>query len=90
MQRQIRRRHQTCVFPTCNRTSAACDLDHTHPYRADDPDGGATRPDNLAPLCRRHHRTKQHHRWKLIQLFPGLLAWITPAGRWHLVLPSRE
>lgn len=88
MQRRIRRRHDTCVFPTCNRKSAACDLDHTRPYDPNGPDGGRTRPDNLAPLCRRHHRTKQHRRWRLIQLFPGLLVWITPAGRWHLILPS--
>ncbi|MBC6463728.1 HNH endonuclease signature motif containing protein, partial [Actinomadura sp. HBU206391] len=88
MRRLVLRRHETCVFPTCHRKSAACDLDHTRLYDPGRPDGGETRSDNLAPLCRRHHRTKQHRRWRLVQIFPGLLAWVTPAGRWHLVLPS--
>jgi hypothetical protein len=89
MRRQIRRRHRTCVFPTCNRRAMASDLDHTRPYGPDSP-GGDTRHDNLAPLCRRHHRTKQHPHWRLAQIFPGLLVWITPAGRWHIVRPFQE
>ncbi len=46
-----------CVFPRCTRDARSCDLDHITPY---DPDGppGQTRPDNLACLCRRHHRAK--------------------------------
>jgi len=43
-----------CVFPHCQRTSRACDLDHIDPYQDHGPPG-QTRPDNLAPLCR-HHR----------------------------------
>ncbi|GAA2104462.1 HNH endonuclease signature motif containing protein [Actinomadura alba] len=88
MRRRIERRHRTCVFPTCNRRVVACDVDHTRPYDPAVPGGGRTRADNLAPLCRRHHRTKQHRTWWLVQPFPGLLVWITPAGHWHMVLPS--
>jgi hypothetical protein len=81
MQALIERRHPTCVFPTCNRRSTACDVDHTKPYDQ----GGLTCKCNLAPLCRRHHQAKQHHRWRLYQPWPGLLIWVTPAGIWHIV-----
>jgi hypothetical protein len=82
MQRLVQRRHPTCVFPTCTRKSIHCDLDHTVPYDK----GGSTCKHNLAPLCRTHHRViKQHPAWKLLQPWPGLLVWITPAGNWHIV-----
>ncbi|URM94719.1 hypothetical protein LUW76_10505 [Actinomadura madurae] len=32
MRRLIEARHETCVFPTCNRRSNRCDLDHTVPW----------------------------------------------------------
>jgi hypothetical protein len=82
MQRLIQRRHPTCVFPTCTRRSIHCDLDHTVPYDK----GGRTCKCNIAPLCRTHHRViKQHPAWTLLQPWPGLLVWITPAGKWHIV-----
>ncbi|HEX6473313.1 MAG TPA: HNH endonuclease signature motif containing protein, partial [Streptosporangiaceae bacterium] len=85
LQRLIQRRHATCVYPSCHRRSRRCDLDHTKPYDR----GGRTCRCNLAPLCRAHHRLfKQHWQWKLIQLWPGLLIWIAPAGTWHIVLPE--
>ncbi|MCW2918416.1 MAG: endonuclease [Actinomycetia bacterium] len=84
MQRLIEQRHPTCVFPTCNRRSTTCDMDHTKPYHQ----GGVTCRCNLSPLCRRHHQAKQHHRWTLYQPWPGLLIWVTPAGIWHIVTPQ--
>ncbi|HEY7484821.1 MAG TPA: DUF222 domain-containing protein, partial [Streptosporangiaceae bacterium] len=85
MQRLVQRRHPTCVFPTCNRRAAHCDLDHTVPHHK----GGRTCKCNLAPLCRTHHRViKQHPSWTLLQPWPGLLVWITPAGNWHIVTPQ--
>ena len=45
-----------CV-PWCTRPAEACDDDHVIPYA----EGGPTASDNLAPLCRRHHRLKTHH-----------------------------
>jgi hypothetical protein len=85
MQRLIQRRHPTCVFPTCNRRSIHCDIDHTVPFDK----GGRTCKCNLAPLCRTHHRIiKQHPSWKLLQPWPGFLIWLTPAGFWHIVTPQ--
>jgi hypothetical protein len=86
LRRSIEARHPTCVFPSCNRRSDRCDLDHTVPYDAHGPTCGC----NLAPLCRRHHRAKQSPGWRLIQIWPGLLVWITPSGKWHIILPHRE
>jgi hypothetical protein len=85
MRRMIEARHETCVFPSCNRRSDRCDLDHTVPWGK-----GVTCQCNLAPLCRRHHRTKQSPGWTLIQPWPGLLIWITPSGGWHITLPTRQ
>jgi hypothetical protein len=85
LQRLLQQRHATCVYPSCHRRSWRCDLDHTKPYDK----GGRTCPCNMAPLCRAHHRVfKQHWQWKLIQLWPGLLIWVAPAGTWHIVLPE--
>jgi hypothetical protein len=85
MQRLIQRRHPTCVFPHCTRRATQCDVDHTVPYDK----GGRTCKCNLAPLCRTHHRViKQHPSWTLLQPWPGLLVWITPAGKWHIVTPQ--
>ncbi|WP_370671572.1 HNH endonuclease signature motif containing protein [Actinomadura chibensis] len=85
LRREIQARHSTCVFPTCNQPSHRCDLDHTTPWRP-----GITCRCNLAPLCRRHHRLKQTRGWKLHQLWPGLLIWVTPAGAWYIVRPDRR
>ncbi|MDL4816184.1 HNH endonuclease signature motif containing protein [Actinomadura opuntiae] len=84
LRREIETRHATCVFPSCNRPSRRCDLDHTIPWRP-----GTTCRCNLAPLCRRHHRLKQSPGWTLLQLWPGLLIWTTPAGAWYIVRPDR-
>ena len=73
----VETRHDTCVFPGCRRPAAQCDKDHTMPYDQ----GGKTCLCNLAPLCRRHHRTKQARGWALKQASPGVLAWSTPSGR---------
>jgi hypothetical protein len=81
----IHQRHTTCTFPSCNQPARRCDLDHTIPWQP-----GATCHCNLAPLCRRHHRSKQSPGWKLVQPWPGLLVWITPAGTWHITLPNRN
>ncbi len=57
-------RDRTCVFPWCGRNARRCDLDHVIPFDHQHPDrGGPTTTDNLAPLCRRHHRLKTKGRW---------------------------
>ncbi|WP_157438278.1 HNH endonuclease signature motif containing protein, partial [Actinomadura latina] len=85
MRREVEARHETCVFPSCNQPSRRCDLDHTVPWRP-----GTTCRCNLAPLCRRHHRLKQRPDWRLVQVWPGLLIWVTPSGTWYIVRPDRR
>ncbi|WP_433467586.1 DUF222 domain-containing protein [Spirillospora sp. CA-128828] len=82
---EIEARHATCVFPTCNQPVHRCDIDHTIPWRP-----GTTCRCNLAPLCRRHHRLKQTPGWKLHQVWPGILLWITPSGAWYIVRSDRR
>ncbi|RRD49255.1 HNH endonuclease [Arachnia propionica] len=71
------------VFPYASRTSRACDLDHTIPYR--DGETGQTRWGNLAPLARRSHRAKTFGGWVLTQPAPGWFHWKSPAGFEYLV-----
>jgi hypothetical protein len=84
MRRQVTQRDGRCMFPNCRRQAEQCDVDHSVPFHL----GGDTCPCNLATLCRRHHRAKQEPGWRLIQIWPGLLLWITPAGHWHLTGPG--
>ena len=86
LQRIIRARTTTCSYHGCSRPAARCDLDHTIAYD----DGGITCECDLAPLCRRHHRMKQAQRWTLQQVSPGVMAWLTPAGRRYVTLPSQH
>ena len=47
--RFVKTRDRRCVFPTCNRASQHCEIDHDRPYRPDLPGGGRTDRDNLHP-----------------------------------------
>ena len=67
-------RDPRCVFPHCQRDARGCDLDHTIPYDDTGPPG-QTRPANLAPLCRRHHRAKTTGRWRYRRLPDGTYQW---------------
>jgi hypothetical protein len=80
----VKVRQRTCCFPGCRRPAVRCDVDHTIPYDQ----GGRSCECNLAPLCRRHHRTKQAAGWSLAQPEPGLLVWTTPHGRRYQVRPD--
>jgi hypothetical protein len=77
-------RHQTCTAPGCRRPATACDFEHTVPYRR----GGRTCECNGGPMCRRHHRAKQAHGWRLEQPQPGTLLWTTPGGRTYATRPA--
>jgi hypothetical protein len=70
-------RDGTCRFPGCARRAARCDVDHSTAWAA----GGATAADNLAHLCRKHHRLKHLGRWQVTQRRGGELVWQTPSGR---------
>ncbi|GAB3255786.1 hypothetical protein GCM10027425_16010 [Alteromonas gracilis] len=75
-------RDAECVFPHCHRSSRHADLDHIEPW-VDPAQGGPpgqTRPDNLAPLCRRHHRFKTHTDWTYRRAPDGSFIWTSPSG----------
>ena len=88
----VRLRDPHCVFPGCTRPSHRCDLDHIDPYLPLDEGGppGQTHPDNLAPLCRKHHRAKTPGRWHYRRLPDGSHHWTTPTGRTIDVPPPRR
>lgn len=46
-------RDRGCIFPGCDRLPVDCEAHHIQPWQA----GGPTSFDNLALLCRHHHRT---------------------------------
>jgi hypothetical protein len=84
MRRWVDARDDTCRFPVCRAPAVRCDADHTEPHHL----GGVTCPCNVALLCRRHHRLKQRPEWMLLQVWHGVLVWITPTGHWYVVGPG--
>jgi hypothetical protein len=73
---QVRLRDRTCVFPFCTRPAGSCDLDHVIAWD----EGGKTSSDNLACLCRLHHRMKTHGGWTYQMLTLGTYLWHGPHG----------
>ncbi|MGL5811029.1 MAG: HNH endonuclease signature motif containing protein [Nocardioides sp.] len=71
---RIELRDGSCVFPHCTRPATTCDTDHITPYAHD----GPTSTDNLAPLCRHHHRLKTHTPWTYQMTEPGTYLWTSP------------
>ena len=76
LREQTMLRDHTCVFPWCTRSARRTDADHVIPYA----EGGTTSSDNIAPLCRRHHRLKTHSPWGYTMLEPGTYLWSSPHG----------
>ena len=74
----LRDRH--CVFPHCQTDARSCYLDHIieHLEMALGGPPGQTHPDNLAPLCRRHHRAKTRRRWRYRREPDGTYTWTGP------------
>ncbi|HWM72235.1 MAG TPA: HNH endonuclease signature motif containing protein, partial [Nocardioides sp.] len=68
---QAEQRDGTCIHPWCTRPARSCDKDHAIPYHR----GGTTSTDNIAPLCRPHHRAKTRGRWRYRFLRPGNYLW---------------
>ncbi|ADI09081.1 hypothetical protein SBI_05961 [Streptomyces bingchenggensis BCW-1] len=82
-ERHVIARDGRCTFPTCQMPAHRCDLDHIQPFDRDDPEaGGQTVPENLGPLCRRHHLMKTHHPGWRVARDPdtGVTTWTTPTG----------
>ncbi|MBF4567776.1 DUF222 domain-containing protein [Plantibacter sp. VKM Ac-2880] len=82
--RAVRLRDTTCRAPGCGRAARSCDLDHSVAWQ----DGGSTAIDNLACLCRHHHRLKHLPGWNLEHHPGGILTWTTPDGRRHETRPE--
>ncbi len=82
-------RDGSCVFPWCTRPARACDVDHITPHNHQAeaegrPQPGPTDTDNLATLCRFHHRLKTHTPWRYEMVEPGAFEWTSPHGhRYH-------
>ena len=87
MAEHVRLRDPQCVFPYCQTHARDCDLDHVIPYVPPDEGGppGQTSPQNLAPLCRRHHRAKTAKRWRYQRTDDGSYAWTSPQADRYLV-----
>ncbi|NPC44040.1 HNH endonuclease signature motif containing protein [Nocardioides sp. zg-1230] len=82
---QVFLRDMTCVFPHCTRPARRCDVDHVIPHDPDAeaegrPQPGPTQTDNLACLCRSHHRLKTHSAWRYEMVAPGVFEWTSPHG----------
>ncbi|QSF58291.1 HNH endonuclease signature motif containing protein [Nocardioides sp. zg-1228] len=82
---QVVLRDRTCVFPWCTRPARGCDIDHVtefdHDAAADGrPQPGPTATQNLAALCRSHHRLKTHTAWRYATTAPGTFEWTSPHG----------
>lgn len=74
--RTVETRDQTCIFPGCRMPATDCDLDHRIRWV----DGGATRIDNLAPLCRHDHRIRHQAGWEHQHLPNGDHQWTSKLG----------
>lgn len=74
-----------CRFPGCGRRARHTDLDHTVDWAR----GGSTSHENLAHLCRKHHRLKHRSRWRMTQEPGGVIRWTSPAGHVLRTHPER-
>ncbi|MDT0200525.1 DUF222 domain-containing protein [Nocardioides sp. AE5] len=81
MREQVILRDRHCVFPWCTVDARHCDLDHITPFDEHGPPG-QTRPDNLAPLCRRHHLAKTHGSWRYVRNRDGTYTWTNHTHTW--------
>jgi hypothetical protein len=80
-------RDRTCAFAGCDKPARDCDIDHIEAYVEMDDGGppGQTRPDNLACLCRRHHRAKTHFGWTYVRNQDGTYTWTSPHDKRYTV-----
>lgn len=90
VRRHVLAHHTTCVFPFCERRADTGDLDHVEPWRDPGSGGppGQTSTDNLAPLCRHHHRLKTHAGWSYRRVEPGTYVWRDPHDQRFVVTPE--
>ena len=69
----VRLRDGRCRAFGCTRSATRCDVDHATPFDREGPTSG----ENLASLCRFHHRAKQQKQWRyLLDPDTGVTWWI--------------
>ena len=83
---QVDERDLVCSFPWCGRRGRY-DLDHIVEYVEPEEGGppGQTNTDNMARLCRFHHRVKTHSDWHYRREPDRGLLWTSPLGRQYSV-----
>lgn len=74
LRRAIRRRDGCCQFAGCDRRWQWCDVHHLVPREQ----GGPTNEQNLALVCRFHHRMIHQQGWKLLRQEDGRLLTVSP------------
>lgn len=79
LKRWLGLRDKHCTFAGCGRRAAECDLDHRIAWA----DGGRTSVENLAHLCRHHHRLKHEGGWHSEGAAAGGSRWTSPTGAVH-------
>jgi hypothetical protein len=84
LRRWVTLRDGTCRFPGCNRKAVGLDLDHVVDFAL----GGATAPDNLITLCKKHHRLRHLGGWDGILGPDGTVTWTSPSGRIDITHPD--
>ena len=86
--RLVKWRADRCLAPGCGMPASRCEIDHTLAWA----DGGTTGIENLAPICRGHHRVKHHGGWRVRQIpdSGGEIEWTSPTGRRYTVKPERR
>jgi 5-methylcytosine-specific restriction endonuclease McrA len=89
MRELVIQRDGLCIHPYCGTPARACDLDHITEYvpLAEGWPPGQTSPENLAALCRRHHRCKTFTRWRYRRRRDGTYQWTDPEGKRFRVVP---
>ncbi|WSV09061.1 HNH endonuclease [Streptomyces sp. NBC_01020] len=88
-ERHVIARDQQCAFPSCRMPAQRCDLDHVKEFDHDHPEsGGKTVPENLIPICRRHHLMKHRGNWTVTRdAVTGITTWVSPTGHIYLNTP---
>ena len=73
LRHMVQLRDGRCRAFGCTRSATRCDVDHATPFDRE----GPTSAENLASLCRFHHRAKQQKQWRyLLDPDTGVTWWI--------------
>jgi hypothetical protein len=83
LKRALHARDGHCLWPGCERPASWCDGHHLVSWIH----GGSTELDNLALLCRRHHRMVHEGHWQIAKTDDGRIMPIAPMVRFG-ALPS--